>query len=192
MKIEIDDPRLLAPQCSSLTPVEVVHENKWFYLCNRGGYYTLEYKNPQVVVLPIVEGNAIIMVRVKRPVIADFTLELPAGGAKNEELPFQAAARELKEEAGIGIDDLERFTLLPSVVISPNRYPILPHIYEVQISQHEFDVRAPHDDEVTQVECLSFKDVIKMIADGRIYVSLPMAVIARFLLGRCLSKKRMI
>jgi 8-oxo-dGTP pyrophosphatase MutT (NUDIX family) len=192
MKIEIDDPRLLAPQCPSLTPVEIVHENKWFSLYNRGGYYTLEYKNPQVVVLPIVEGNAIVMVRVKRPVIADFTLELPAGDAIDGELPLQAAERELKEEAGIGIDDLKRFTLLPSVVISPNRYPILPHIYEVKISQQEFDVRAPHDDEVTQVECLSFKEVIEMMANGMIYVGLPMAVIAGFLSRRSLSKERMI
>ena len=105
----VNDPRLVAPQCRSLTPVKTVHENPWFCVRDRGGYYCVEYNKPQVAVLPVVDHNAVVMVRVKRPTLADATLELPAGGAENNEAPIQAASREFAEEAGIKISDLNRF-----------------------------------------------------------------------------------
>ena len=73
---------------------------------NRGGYFTVEYNQPQVLILPIVENNSVVMVRVRRPVIADNTLELPAGGVQMDESPIEAACRELSEETGIKIHDL--------------------------------------------------------------------------------------
>jgi len=111
----INDPRLISPQCFSLTPIETVHENPWFVVRNRGGYFTTEYKQPQVIILPIVDNNSIVMVRVKRPVIADIALELPAGSTKEHETPIRAAARELAEETGIEINGLERFEMLSPV-----------------------------------------------------------------------------
>jgi len=94
---EIDDPRLFTPQCSSLTPVETVHENPWFTVRNRGGYFTTEYEFPQVVILPVVESHSIVMVRVKRPVINDVSLELPAGSVNENESPVHGAARKLAQ-----------------------------------------------------------------------------------------------
>lgn len=181
MSIRSDDPRMIAPQCDSLQPVVTVHKNKWFSLMNRGGYYTLEYHQPQVVILPVVDNRSIVMVRVKRPVMADNVLELPAGGAKENEAPLEAAAREFKEEVGIKIEMLDRFQLLPSIAISPNRYPVLPWIYQVDISKQEFDIRDPHDDEIVSVECFTFEEVKEKIIQGEIYVSLPLAIVSRFL-----------
>ena len=181
MSINSDDPRMMAPQCHSLQPVITIHENKWFSLVNRGGYYTLEYHWPQVVILPVVDNRSIVMVRVKRPVIADNVLELPAGGAKENEAPLEAVAREFQEETGIKIDLLDRFQLLPSIAISPNRYPVLPRIYQIDILKQEFDKRDPHDDEVVSVECFTFKKVKEKIIQGEIYVSLPLAIVSRFL-----------
>ena len=77
----LDDPRLVKAQCSTLVPVETLHENPWFSVRNRKGYFTVEYNMPQVLILPIVDNKAVVMVRVDRPVVADVTLELPAGGA---------------------------------------------------------------------------------------------------------------
>ena len=96
-KPSIDDPRLVALQCHSLTPVEKVHRNPWFSVCDRWGYYCVEYDQPQVAVLPIVGQRAVVMIRVKRPTLADVTLELPTGGALDYESPIQAAARKLVE-----------------------------------------------------------------------------------------------
>ena len=176
-----DDPRMVAPQCHSLKPVEIIHENGWFRLVNRGGYYTIEEKQPQTVILPIVDHHSIVVVRVKRPVIADNPLELPAGGANENETPVMAAARELKEETGIKIEQLNRFHLSTPIAISPVRHPVLPWIFEVHISQREFDGREPHDDEICSVECFPFKEIKEKIIQGEIYVSLPLAIISRFL-----------
>lgn len=141
----------------------------------------MEYHQPQVVILPVVDNHSIVMARVKRPVISDSALELPAGGAKENEAPLEAAAREFKEETGIKIEELDRFQLLPSIAISPNRYPVLPWIYQIDLSKQEFDKRDPHDDEVVSVECFTFEEVKEKIIQGEIYVSLPLAIVSRFL-----------
>lgn len=177
---ETDDPRLVSPQCHSLTPVQTIHENPWFFVCNRGGYYTIEFRTPQIAILPIVEDHSIVMVRAKRPVIGDNTLELPAGGAGDNESPVEAAARELAEETGIEIRELERFQLLPSIALLVNRIPVFPHIYQICITQQEFDMRKMHDGEIISVECICFDDIKQMIVNGEIYVSLPISILSRF------------
>lgn len=178
-----NDPRLISPQCFDLTPVETVHENPWFVVRNRGGYFTTEYKRPQVIILPIVDNNSIVMVRVKRPVIADIALELPAGSTKDNETPLQAAARELAEETGILINDLERFKLSPPISGSPNRNPNLLHIFQIFLSMDEYIDRKSHDKEIESVELFRFEEIYELLIQGKIYVSVPMAVIVRFLIS---------
>lgn len=178
----LHDPRLISPQCFDLTPVETVHENPWFVVRNRGGYFTTEYKRPQVIILPIVDNNSIVMVKVKRPVIADTTLELPAGSAKENETPLQAAARELAEETGILINELNRFKLSLPISGSPNRNPNLLHVFQIVISMSEYENKKIHDKEIESVELFSFKEVSTLLSQGKIYVAVPIAVITRFLL----------
>ena len=182
MRTKLNNSKFPSPPYPFLKPIETIHENQWFTLQNRGGYYVLEYKNVQVAVLPIVENHSIVMVRVKRPVIADITLELPAGGAKNEESPVAAGARELREETGIDIREFDRFQLLPPLAVCPNRYSSLPYIYQIHISEREFNLRENHDEEVISVENIPFEEVKRLIAQGEIYVSLPIAIISRFFL----------
>ena len=184
MPVRIDDPRLSSPQCISLTPVCNIHSNEWFSVCNRGSYYTVEYKHPQVIVLPVIGQHSVLMVRVKRPVIADITLELPAGSVKSSEMPLEAVAREFTEETGIKIGDPGRFIAEPPIANSPNRNPALIHIYRIFLSQKEYENRASHDDEIESVECYRYKEVKQMLAKGEIYVSAPVAVIGRFLLQK--------
>ncbi len=180
---EIDDPRLFAPQCSWLTPVETVHENPWFAVRNRGGYFTVEYSRFQVIILPVIENHSIVMVRVKRPVINDETLELPAGSSEENETPVQAACRELAEETGIKIGDLKRLEILPPITNSPNRNPNLTYIFMANITQQEYENRSNHDKEIAEVECFSLEEAQKLIVNGDIYVSVPMAVISRFIMS---------
>ena len=117
------DSRLSNIACENLQPVTKVHQNDWFEVYNRGGYFTVEYPYAHVIILPVVEENSILMVRAKRPVINDFSLELPAGCAEKGEQPVAAAARELKEETGISICDFARFIPMPPLAVSPNRVP---------------------------------------------------------------------
>jgi len=181
MNPTIADPRLYSPQCTSLTPVEKVHENPWFCVFNRGGYFTVENKHPQVLVLPIVDNNFVVMVRVKRPVIADDTLELPAGGAKVNESALVAAQRELREETGIYIANVNRFQLQAPLVLAP-RVPCLAHIFHIHLTQKEFAGRSAHDNEIISVERFSFKEVLKMIENNQMYLGFQIAILVRFLL----------
>lgn len=167
--------------CPNLQPVETIHMNDWFTIRNRGGYYTLENNLPQVVILPVVENGSIVMVRVKRPVIEDITLELPAGGMELEEDPSAGAARELTEETGIAIKDLSRFIPMPPLAVSPNRNPKLLYIFRIYLTKGEFEQRRLHDDEIESVESIEFSDVERKIANGEIYVTVPIAVISTYL-----------
>ena len=183
MGTKTDDPRLTSPQCNSLQPVTVSHANAWFSVKNRGGYYTVEYRSSQVIILPIVEDHSMVMVRVKRPVIADSTLELPAGGAKENEEPIDAAVRELFEETGILIKDSSRLHPISPIAGSPNRNPELLHIFQVILSTKEVSNRKEHDQEIEKVEILNFKEVCSKILSGDIYVAVPIAVISRYFLS---------
>jgi ADP-ribose pyrophosphatase len=181
---EFDDPRLRAPQCTTLIPVATVHENPWFKVKRRGDFYTTEYPALDVIILPVVEHEAVLMVRVKRPVVADVTLELPAGSTKPAESPLRAAARELEEETGIRVSDLKRFEMISPLAGSPNRNPLLLNIFSVNITGSEYQARGSHDDEITAVELLPFRKVRELIAQGDIYVAVPVAVLSRYLLLR--------
>ena len=134
MSVLPDDPRLSAPACLKLGSPAMVHENPWFSVMDRGGYYTVEHHTPQVVVLPVVAGHGVVMVRAHRPVIADCPLELPAGGFLAGESPRQAAARELAEETGILVDAPERFVPQSPIAGLPNRDPLLLHILRVDLN----------------------------------------------------------
>ena len=180
------DPRLKEPACPELVPVETLHENPWFTVRNRGGYYTVEHRKSHVIVLPVVNRNSVVMVRAKRPIVGDDPLELPAGQIENGETAEQGAGRELAEETGIEVADLTRFVPMPPLSHSPGRTPKLVFVFRIHLSQQEYDERGAHDDEVSSVECFSFTEVARAIEDGSVYVSTPIAVIGRYMMSTSL------
>ena len=123
------------------------------------------------------------MIRVKRPVIGDTTLELPAGAIEGGEAPVAGAAREFAEETGIAIPE-PRFRAMAPMSTSPNRVPKLVYVYRVDLSLEEFERRKPHDSEVESVHCVPLAQVVELITEGGIYVALPVAVISSYLLSR--------
>jgi ADP-ribose diphosphatase len=178
------DRRLTEAACTELQPVATLHENPWFAIRNRGGFFTLEDHLRTVVVLPVVDDDSIVMVRAKRPVIADVSLELPAGAVEDNENPAVAAARELAEETGIEISNLERFVAMPPIAVSPNRMPMLSYVFRVDISDREFTQRGPYDHEIHSVVRVATSNLPDMMVSGEIYVSVPLAVIGIFLVAR--------
>ena len=178
------DPRLSTLACPELVPVETLHENPWYSVRNRGGFFTVENRLRQVVVLPVVNQDSIAMVRVKRPVINDTPLELPAGALEKDEDAATGAARELLEETGIKVTNLDRFISMAPISVSSTRNPNLSYIFKVDISEKEYVNRQPHDDEIYSVERFAINDLAKKMASGKIYVSLTLAVLGIFLASR--------
>jgi ADP-ribose pyrophosphatase len=180
------DARLSAPACEALGAAEILHENPWFKVCRRGNYYTVEYLSMHVAILPLVGDDSLVMVRAKRPVIADAPLELPAGTGEPGEDPVAVAARELHEETGIRVADLARFRPLPPLAVSSARMPKLAYVFQVNLTHDEYQGRAAHDDEIETVERVSLAEAARRLASGELYVSVPAAIIGRHLasLGR--------
>ncbi|MBI3795064.1 MAG: NUDIX hydrolase [Nitrospinae bacterium] len=176
-----EDRRLREAACDGLGKPELVHENPWFRVCNRGGYFTTEPVQRGLAVLPVVEGRGIVLIRSRRPVVNDTPLEIPAGGIGDDEEPRAGASRELAEETGVRIGDLSRFEMLPPLSHSTNRNPMLFYVYKVVITAGEFENRGPHDHEVESVHLYSFDEIRKMIRSGEMYVAVPIAIILRFL-----------
>ena len=178
------DPRLSTLACPELVPVETLHENPWYSVRNRGGFFTVENRLRQVVVLPVVNQDSIAIVRVKRPVINDTPLELPAGALEKDEDAATGAARELLEETGIKVTNLDRFISMAPISVSSTRNPNLSYIFKVDISEKEYVNRQPHDDEIYSVERFAINDLAKKMASGEIYVSVSLAVLGIFLASR--------
>ena len=176
------DSRLLAVACPELAPVEAIHENEWFSVRRRGTYYTVEYKGPQIVILPVVERDSYVLVRVRRPVIGDCTLELPAGSGDPGEDAVSAAARELAEETGIVVDDPRRFVAMPPLAVSPNRMPNLIYVFRVDLSRAEWESRRMHDEEIESVHLVSRNEAVKLMTSGGMYTAVPIAIISMHLL----------
>jgi 8-oxo-dGTP pyrophosphatase MutT (NUDIX family) len=122
--------------------------------------------------------------RVRRKILEHPLWELPAGGALPNESSQQAALRELREETGIDIRETNRLKTEHSLVVSPNRLPMFPHIFSVQITDQEYKDRLPHDDEVESVGRFCTKELQDMILNGEIITSITISILSRFLLSQ--------
>ena len=160
----------------------------WFEIKNRSGFYSLEYGTPQVVILPVIDGEKILLVRIKRPLILDEPWELPAGGGENGESPVETAQRELQEETGLSIKDMNRFKNTPMLSELPGRSPELLTCFHIDISSSEFTQRGDFDDEVTQLKLYNFDTIRDSIVSGEIYLSSVIAILSRFLLQKGLKR----
>ena len=147
----------------------------------------VEYQSSQVIVLPIIEQEYVVMAKVRRQILGGSVWELPAGGVLENEGPEEAALRELGEETGISISNPSRLLPLHTLVVSPNRLPMFPSIYQVDLSHQEFETRSAHDNEVESVGCFSLDKVQEMILSGEIITSITLAILGRFLMGQQLE-----
>ena len=159
-------------------------QNQRFSLLENEDFHVIKYHAQQVIVLPILENIRVVMPKVFRKILGGAVWELPAGGTQKNEIPKEAALRELREETGISITDISRLIPENTLVVSPNRLPMFPSIYSVNVSENEFDNRSMHDDEVESVDCFSITTIKVMMSPGEIVTSITLAILGRFFLGQ--------
>lgn len=168
-------------RASNNIQAKVVFENEWFSIVNRDSYYSLEYSVPQVVILPIV-NNEVVMVKVNRPLINDTPWELPAGGGHKNEHPKITARRELEEETGIKINKISRFTDMLLFSELPGRSAELLIAYKVEITPEEYNSRGPFDSsEIMEIRKFSIQQLKMSIVKGKFYVCSPVALISKYI-----------
>jgi len=89
---------------------KVVFDNPWMTVLEdrvinpSGGqndYGLVRFKNRAVAIIPIDDANNTWLVGQDRYTLAEYSWELPMGGAPKNEDPLEAAKRELREETGI-------------------------------------------------------------------------------------------
>ncbi|MFA5879536.1 MAG: NUDIX hydrolase, partial [Candidatus Margulisiibacteriota bacterium] len=59
-----------------------------------------------VVVIPVLENKKMVLIKQYRKAVEEILFEIPAGLLNEEEIPIEAAKRELKEETGYVADKL--------------------------------------------------------------------------------------
>ncbi len=120
------EPRAVGPAgVSDDLPTERLWTGKIVRLERLGGRYEVVRHAPAVAVLAIRDG-AVLGVRQRRPAIRCETWELPAGLIDEGETPFEAATRELAEEAHLG----GTLTPITQFCVSPGFTDELVHLYE--------------------------------------------------------------
>ena len=164
--------------------VRPVFQNHRFSLLENDDFHVVEYQSTQVIALPIIEQEYVVLPKVRRQILGGAVWELPAGGVQGNEIPEDAALRELGEETGISISEPSRLLPLDTLVVSPNRLPMFPLIYQVDLCKEEFEARSAHDDEVERVAYFSSDKIREMILTGEIITSITLAILGRYLLGQ--------
>jgi 8-oxo-dGTP pyrophosphatase MutT (NUDIX family) len=110
--------------------------------------------------------------------------ELPAGGVKNGESYAETAKREMAEETGIKVANLDRFHQSQSFVLASNRMPMFPKVFYINLTSQEYLKKDEFDEEIEQVKAFSFEETVESIVQGDLFATLPIAVISKFLFTR--------
>lgn len=149
----------IAYQNTYLTIIEdqIIHPN------GQPGLYSYQSRPDGVVVVPIDEQGNIFLIRVWRYPIQQYIWEVPMGTHDSpDELPLQAAKRELMEEAGLVADKWTTLARLhPYPSFSDGQ---VTHYLAQRLEQQ------PHTDtnEVAEVKKFSWSDIDRLIQDGQL------------------------
>jgi ADP-ribose pyrophosphatase len=115
-------------------------------------------------VVPVTEDGDVVLVRQWRQPLGEFTLELPSGGVEVGEDPREAVKRELLEETGYRVEELER---LVSVHTSTGRSTEVCHLFSCRAVKDERGPR-PEPTEFIRVVQMPLGDALEEALSGAI------------------------
>ena len=117
-----------------------------------------------VAIIPITDSGDVIIERQYRYPHKRIFLEIPAGKLDStDEVPLEAARRELREETGA---TAEKFTYLGKMIPSPAVLSEVIHLYLAE--GLSFGERELDDDEFLEVERIPLSKLYEMVLNGEI------------------------
>ena len=160
-----------------------VYRNPWILLRedqvinpsgNPGIYSVIETRIATGVVALDSEDNVILVGQYRYPTDM-YSWEIPEGGAEGDELPLQAAQRELREETGLKAASWEELggeIHLSNCFTSERAFIFVAR----GLTQ---GAAAPDETEKLAVKTVSVRDALVMADDGRLYDGLSIIAIHR-------------
>ncbi len=116
-----------------------------------------------VILVPIDENGQLFFVRQYRHAAQMDLLELPAGTLEPDEPPYEAAAREIREETGMAADTLKE---IGQFYLAPGYSTELMHVFLASGLRH--DPLDPDADEYLSVEKLSVAEAFQLAEKGQL------------------------
>ena len=121
------------------------------------------YHPNSVVIVPIDEGQNIVMVRQFRKAADLVLLELPAGVIDDDDSILEAARRELREETGL---DAGKLVLLGEFFAAPGT--LTEKLYAYYATDLYSSPLPPDEDERISLERIPYKRLMEMVDAGEV------------------------
>ena len=129
-----------------------------------------------VNVIPVTEGNDVVLVRQYRHGIGAVTLEIPGGLVEASDTPMEAARRELEEETGYRAADM---VLLGSVHPNPAIQNNLCHTFLARDARAA-GMQSQDEKEDIEIVLCPLAEIPRLIRDGTITHALVLAAFYRY------------
>ena len=162
---------------------KTVYENPWIevseseVLTPKGKkeiYGKVHFKKKTVGILPIIDENKTILVGQHRFPTDSYSWEIPMGGVDLDEVPLDAAKRELKEETGIVADKWVKFLHLETSNSVSDEEAIVFYCHTISMVEQN-----PDDAEILEMKILDFNESLKKVNRREIKDAVSIAAILK-------------
>lgn len=158
---------------------QTIYENPWIAVEHHdvitpaggeGVYGVVKFKNKAIGVVPVDADNHVYLVGQFRYPLNEYSWEIPEGGGPLNELPLDAAKRELKEETGLVAEQWTELGRIHTSNSATNEEGFL--FMAENLSQFEPETE---DTEEIQVKKIPLSEAVEMVMRSEITDSLSIA-----------------